>query len=66
MMYVLEYLLYHLRPYGINTRITVESSPQTDVITNESQNRVKRFISSDNQLAEDSKLLKFNRRQYYS
>ena len=66
MMYVLEYLLYHLRPYGINTRITVESSPQTDVITNESQNRVKRFISSDNQLADDSKLLRFNRRQYYS
>ncbi|CAG2175953.1 unnamed protein product, partial [Oppiella nova] len=32
MMYVLEYLLYHLRPYGINTQITVESSAQNGAV----------------------------------
>ncbi|XP_054157710.1 glycoprotein-N-acetylgalactosamine 3-beta-galactosyltransferase 1-like isoform X2 [Oppia nitens] len=35
MMYVLEYLLYHLRPYGINTKITVDSSAQNNDISDQ-------------------------------
>lgn len=48
MMYVLEYLLYHLRPYGINTKITVESQSNAidSQLNTQSSNRVKRSIDT--------------------
>jgi hypothetical protein len=41
MMYVLEYLLYHLRPYGINTQITTQDK---DITKSETVNKVKRSV----------------------
>ena len=40
-MYVMEYLLYHLRPYGIDSRIRFENEKTTTSINeNEEQKRV--------------------------
>jgi hypothetical protein len=41
MMYVLEYLLYHLHPYGINTQITTQDK---DITKSETVNKVKRSV----------------------
>ena len=40
-MYVMEYLLYHLRPYGIDSRIRFDNEKTTKTINeNEEQKRV--------------------------
>ena len=40
MMYVLDYLIYHLRPYGINTAVACnQKSKESHVTYNEHQNK---------------------------